>query len=171
MANSVSRRTYFGLGWYVCLTALAAAMGLSFAMHAINFVLVMGAVMGGGALALLVFRIRPKFVGIAVGSLAVGCWSLLALGFGALALFGESSPLEVTLDDGQVCRESVYGFAAGDSGEILDIYKRYVLIDYRLYHQVHSEVYPDTAPAVPEKLLDVVPECQTRINKARSAGA
>jgi hypothetical protein len=170
MANA-SRRLYIGLGCYVGATALSAAAGLSFSAHMLNVAVVIGALIAVGALALSVFRIRPRWAGILGGCLAFCGWALLLLYFGGVALFNGNSAVTVRLDNGALCRETVYGFVTGDSGEELEVYKRYLFIDYRLHHQIHSDVYPNTAKPMSAEMTKVVAGCQSRINAVRAAAS
>lgn len=164
----MSKRQYWGLGCYICLTALSAVLGLSFAAHVLNIAAVIGACLALGALTLLLFSIKPGFAGVVAGCLGVICWLVLMLCIGGLTFFSGSSPVTVTLDDKLVCRETAYGFVTSDSGEELEIYKRYLLLDYRVYHQFHSDIDPDAQTPVPAKLANMVAVCQAKIIKARS---
>lgn len=166
MKNTITRR-YLGLAGYVSITVLAAALGLSFAAHVINVVAVIGAFFAAAALALLLFRIRPRFAGIAAGCIGLACWLLVSICFAGLTLLGGNSAVAITLDDNLICRETVYGFVTSDSGEELDIYQRYLFIDHRLYHQIHSDVDPTFATPVPANLGSLVERCQVKIDKAR----
>ena len=166
--KNMMNRPYLGLSCYVCITALAAVSGLSFAAHTVNVAALIAAYGSAGALVLLLFRIRPRFAGIAAGCLGLGCWLLVSLLSVGLGIMSGNSPATVALDDKLICRETVYGFVTSDSGEELDIYRRYLFIDYRLYHQIHSDVDPTVTTPVPAKLSPLVDQCQVKINKTRT---
>jgi len=156
------------MGIFIFVIVLSAALGFSFAAHVLNVVVAIAALMLIGLLALLLFRIRPKFVAVPIGSLAIFFWFLLALGLGGVRLFEGNSAVMVALDDGYYCQESVYGFVTSDSGEELEVYKRYLFVDYRLYHKIHSDVYPNGETPVPKDLADTVAHCQEKVNEVRS---
>lgn len=165
----MTKQGYFLLVCYVILIALSAALGFSFSVHLLNIFAAFTALIFIGALALLAFRIKPKFAAISVGSVAIFAWLLLALCMAAVMLFDGNSAVTVALEDGQYCEETVYGFVTGDSGEELAIYQRYLFIDQRVYHGVHSDVYPNHVTPVPTGLANTVARCQAKINKKRLA--
>jgi hypothetical protein len=146
-------------------------LGFSFSVHLLNILATFTALIFIGALALLAFRIKAKFVAISVGSVAVFAWLLLALGMGAVMLLDGNSAVTVALEDGQYCEETVYGFVTGDSGEELAIYRRYLFIDQRIYHGVHSDVYPNDVTRVSTSLASLLARCQAKINKKRLGSA
>jgi hypothetical protein len=119
------------------------------------------------ALVLFSFRIKPTWLGVATGILSACGWWLGCLWIVLTAAFDGNSPASVELGDGLVCRETVYGFVASDSGQELDIFRRYLFIDHRLYHERRSDVYPGDPVPPPAGLRDAVARCDARLNQRR----
>ncbi|MYM88934.1 hypothetical protein GTP91_17355 [Rugamonas sp. FT82W] len=71
----------------------------------------------------------------------------------------------MALGDGLYCGVTVYGCATGDSGEEVNPYQRYLVIDQTVYHQLHSDIYPNEAPPA------TLARCQAGFNLARATGA
>ncbi len=166
MLSATKRRKLTLIG-YVLSVALAAYAGLSFSAHLLNVAATLGAVLSLGLLALPAFDIRPKFVGIVVGCCAFFLWLLLILTLGSVALFEGNSALTVALGDGQYCEESIYGFVAGDSGEELTIYQRYLFVDRQLYRQRNSQFSPNPEAKNAARWRAVAAHCQKKINQTR----
>lgn len=147
---------------------MLAAAGISFSAHALNLLAILAALASSGTLVLLLFRLRRKWIGAPAGCLGTLCWVLVAVYLLGAALFDGNSEVMVMLDNGIVCRETVYGFVTSDSGEELEIFRRFYLVDYRLHHQIHSDVYPNVAQTVSAEMGDLILRCQHEINSSRS---
>lgn len=123
----------------VLAVGAAIWLDISFFNHLINLAVIIGALCCGVFLSLFFFRLRPRFITVPMGviamllTLALGVFSLLDLAFGG------SVASSVDIGDGLVCHESPYGFA-GDGGERLDVFRRYLVIERR----VMSESLTDT---------------------------
>jgi len=166
MVIATKRRKLTLIG-YVLAVALSAYAGLSFSVHLLNVAATLGVLLSLGLLALPAFDIRPKFVGIVVGCCAFALWLLLALVLSSVALFEGNSALKVAFGDGRYCEESIYGFVAGDSGEELTIYQRYLFVDRQLYRQRHSQFYPNQDAKNAARWRDAAARCQKEINQTR----
>jgi hypothetical protein len=101
--------------------------------------------------------------------LASGAWLTCVL-LGLVVLI-EQSPATVQLNDGLICHETVYGFVTTDSGEIMDIYRRYLFIDHRLLSQVHSDPEPETNVPPPPAFAATLARCQLLVNAKRQAAS
>lgn len=168
-ARRAEARQYARCSAFIIVCVIAWAANLSFAGHALNLAANIGMMACAGLLVLFTFDMRPKLAGISLGLLAAGAWLFGLLLCLASALFDGNSPATVRLDDGLVCRETVYGFVTSDSGEIMDIYRRYLFIDHRIYQQVHSDVTPNPPVQAPAGLRDATARCQAAVNAQRRA--
>lgn len=147
---------------------MLAAAGISFSVHALNLLAIFAALATTATLVLLLFGLRQKWIGLPAGCLGTLCWGLVVVYLLGAALFDGNSEVMVMLDNGIVCRETVYGFVTSDSGEELEIFRRFYLVDYRLHHQIHSEVYPNATQTVPTEIGALVLRCQHEIDLRRS---
>lgn len=167
--SKMRHRARFSVFILVC--ALARALDLSIAGHILNVAANVGVMVCAGLLVAFAFGIGPVFVGAAISLLAGGAW-LIGLVFCLLSAISDgNSPVTVQLDDGLICRETVYGFVAGDSGEVMDIYRRYLFIDYRLLSQMDSDVEPEQNRPPPPALAGTLSRCRARVKLAYSAAA
>jgi hypothetical protein len=155
---------------FILFCALARALNLSIAGHILNVAAIVGIMVCAGFLIAFAFTIRPVFVGSTVGLLAGVAW-LAGLLICVMSAVFDDSPVTVQLDDGLICRETVYGFAAGDAGEIMDIYRRYLFIDHRLLSQMDSDAEPEQNTPPPPAFSDTLARCRARVNAARGAAA
>ena len=165
----MTKRGHFLIVCCIVIVAISAAWGLSFSAHLLNILVTLAAVTYLGVLTLLAFRLKPKYVAIPLGCTAIFTWLLLMLYLGCVTLFDGNSAVSVELDEGLHCEESVYGFVTSDSGEELTIYRRYLFIDRKIYHEVHSDVYPNEVQAIPASITNIVNRCHAQINKKRLA--
>lgn len=157
-------------GFILCC-ALARALDLSFAGHVLNLAAVAGVMVCAAFLVVFAFRMAPRTVGVAVGLLAGSAWLGGLIFCLMMGVFGGNSAATVQLDDGLVCRETVYGFVTSDSGEIMDIYRRYLFVDHRLLSQRHSDVEPEDDKPPPAAMADTLARCRMRVNAQRAAMA
>lgn len=113
--------------------AVGAAMWLniSFFNHIVNMAAIIGALCCYGFLSLFFFQLRPKVVAVPMGLIALVLTLVLAIGSLFDLAFGGNVADSADLGDGLVCHESPYGFA-GDGGERLDVFRRYLVIDRRI---------------------------------------
>lgn len=169
-AGAMTARRHLYLSGLVVAVAAAAASGFSFAGHAANVTAIAIALIAGGVQVLYSIDSRPRILGAAIGLVAGVAW-LLALLFCAMSLAFDNAPVTVALGDGLYCSETVYGFAAGDSGEETDLYQRYLVIDHRVYDQIHSDIYPNDPQPERARFAGELARCQAGINQARAAGA
>jgi hypothetical protein len=156
---------------FIIFCALAWMANLSFAGHALNVIAIVVVVICAGSLAMFAFGLRPTVVGLSVGLMATGAFLLGLLFCLEEVLVHGNSPATAQLDDGLVCRETVYGFVTSDSGELMEIYRRYLFIDHRIYHRIHSDIDPDNAAPPPAGIADTLARCQAAVNAQRSAAA
>lgn len=156
---------------FILLAALAWAFDLSFAGHALNLVAAVAVLLCAGFLIVSAFGLRPRLVGVTAGLLASGAWIAGLLFLFLSAALMDQSPATVQLDDGLICRETMYGLAAGDSGDTMAIYRRYLFIDHRLLSQVRSDTAPENTTPPPPAFTDTLARCRARVNAARSAAA
>jgi hypothetical protein len=157
-----ARRDLLIPGGILAAVGSAAALNISFAAPFFNFLAVLAALCAAGALVLLLFGIRPSWLGIPLGVLGIGAWLMACLWIVMLAAFDGNSPFEVALGDGLLCRRTVYGSVASDSGQDLAIYRRMLFIDRRLYVERHSDVYPNGPHPAPARLRDAVARCRAQ---------
>lgn len=167
-ARAVTARRHLCLSGVVAAVAAAAASGFSIAGHTGNVMAIAAALIAGGVLVLYAFGSRPRILGVATGIVAGIAWLLMLL-FCGMSLIVDNSPVTVALGDGLYCGETAYGFVTGDSGEEVNLYQRYLFIDHTVYHQLHSDIYPNEAP--PARLAATLARCQAGFNLARAAGA
>jgi len=161
VAVHLPARREFILGGFVALVAIAHALDLSFAAPFFNFLIVLFALCGGGALVLALFGLGPRWVGVPLGLLGV-CGLLMAcLWIVVTAVFDGNSPADAELGDGLLCRQTAYGFVTSDSGVDLAIYRRFLLVDRKLYGERRSAIYPNGTPAIPAGLQSAVTRCGT----------
>lgn len=167
--DTLTARRHLLLSGFVLAVTAAAVSGFSFAGKAGNVIAVIAALISYGALALFSFRAKPNFIALPVGILSLCAWLLALLYLGVTMLFTGNSSASVALDEARYCRETVYGFVTGDSGEELEIFQRYLFIDHSLYRQTHSDVYSNEPTHAPAKFADAVSRCQTKIDEQRAA--
>lgn len=168
-ASAGTARRHLCLSGLVAIVAAAAASGFSFAGHAGNVAAIAVALIAGGVLVLYSFGSVPQILGVATGLVAGIAW-LLALFGCAMGLAFSNSPVTVALGDGLYCSETVYGFVTGDSGEETDLYQRYLVIDHKVYHQVHSDIYPNESQPERARFAAALASCQAGIIQARATG-
>lgn len=157
------------LSGFVAFVAIAHALDLSFAAPFLNFLIVLFALCAGGALVLALFGLGPRRLGVPLGLLGIGGWLMACLWIVLTAAFDGNSPADTALGDGLVCRRTVYGFVASDSGEEFSIYRRTLFIDRKLYYERRSEIYPNNPPAVPAGLQQAVTRCRQAAGISASA--
>ena len=148
------------LGGFVAVVAIAHALDLSFAAPFLNFLIVLFALCAGGALALALFGIQPRWLGMLLGLLGVGAWIMGLLWILVFAVFDGDSPSDTAFDAGLLCRRTVYGFVAGDSGQTLSLYRRHALIDHRIHDERRSDIYPSDPPLPPAPVRNIVERCR-----------
>jgi hypothetical protein len=149
------------LGGFVAFVVIAHALDLSFTAPFFNFVTVLFALGAAGTLVLALFGVGPRWLGVPLGLLGTGGWLMACLWIVVTAAFDGNSPADVKLGDDLLCRRTVYGFVAGDSGEELSIYRRTLFIDRKLYDERRSEIYPHPSPPAPAGLQRAVSHCRT----------
>ena len=66
------------------------------------------------------------------------------------------------------CKRSFYGFAFTDGGEILEVFKRYLIVDKRLFKQEHSDNYPEEDIPVPAIWIETMRHCQDALKNKSS---
>jgi len=169
-ANAVTARRHLCLSGLVVAIAAAAASGFSLAGHAANVMAIALALIAAGVQVLYSIDSRPRILGAVIGLVAGVAW-LLALLFCAMSLAFGNSPVTVALGDGLYCSETVYGFVTGDSGEETDLYQRYLVIDHKVYHQVHSDIYPNEPQPERARFATALARCQAGVNLVYAAGA
>jgi hypothetical protein len=163
-------RRYLALSAFIVAVTGGGALHLSFTVAICNVLVILAAIIGSAMLVIFSFRIRPAWLGISSGIFSACGWLMGCLFFALGALFEGNSPADVELGNGLHCRATVYGFAAGDSGEEFDIYRRFLLIDYRIYYERHSDVYPINPVPAPPDLREAIPRCRVLVNRQRQAG-
>lgn len=161
MAVHLPARRDLILGGFVALVAIAHALDLSFAAPFFNFLIVLFALCGGGALVLALFGVKPHWVGIPLGLLGIGGLLMVCLWIVVTAVFDGNSPADAELGDGLLCRQTAYGFVTSDSGVDLAIYRRFLLVDRKLYGERRSAIYPNGTPAIPAGLQSAIMRCGT----------
>jgi hypothetical protein len=163
-------RQRLALSAFVLAVAGAAALHLSFTAPVCNFLVGLAAVIGSAVLVMFTFLIRPAWLGMSSGILGVCAWLMGCLFFGLGALFEGNSPVDVELGNGLHCRATVYGFVTGDSGDEFEIYRRFLLIDYRVYHERDSAIYPKFPLPAPSGWGEAIRRCKVLVNQQREAG-
>lgn len=112
------------LGGFVAFVAIAHALDFSFAAPVLNFLIVLFALRAGGALVLALFGVGPRRVGVPLGLLGTAGLLMACLWIVVTAAFDGNSPKDAALGDGLLCRRTMYGFVASDSGQELALYRR-----------------------------------------------
>jgi len=154
-----ARRELILIG-FAAAVAGAYALDLSFAAPFFNFLIVLFALCAGGALVLALFGIGPRWAGVTLGLLGVGGWLLACLWIVVTASFDGNDAIDLALGDGLLCRRTMYGFVASDSGHELAIYRRTLFVDRKLYYDRRSEIYSNDPPPVPAELRHAVSRCR-----------
>jgi hypothetical protein len=151
--------------------AIAWMLHLSFAGHALNVAAVVAVVICSGALALSAFNFRPARLALPVGLLAAFTW-LVNLAGVTLVFLDHGPTVTAQLGNGVHCRETDYGYFGGDPpGRIMDIYRRYLFIDHRIYRQFNSAIGPLEVLPAPVGLPDAPARCLALVDAARRAAA
>lgn len=166
--DAVRARRYLACSGIVIAITVGSLLGLSFSGRAGNVVAVVIALYCGVALALYSFRLRPKLLAVPVGVMSMIGWLMLTLFLCIDTLFSGNSTVAIELGDGLHCRESVYGFVTSDSGEEMDVFKRYVFIDHKLYHEARSAIYPIHPTYRPAALQDAIRRCEAAVRLKRT---
>ncbi|MGB9107672.1 MAG: hypothetical protein WCC39_03200 [Telluria sp.] len=148
------------LGGIAAAAAASAALHISFVAPFFNFLAVLIALCGAGALVLALFGIGPRWFGIPLGLLGLGGWLMACLWVIVTAAFDANAPVDVALGDELLCRRTTYGFVASDSGHELAIYRRMLFVERRLYYERVSDIYPSEPPSVPTELRGTVNRCR-----------
>ncbi|HEX8788437.1 MAG TPA: hypothetical protein VF793_19785 [Telluria sp.] len=149
--------------------AIAYLLDLSFAGHALNIIAVAAVVICAGALTLSAFSIRPTYLALPVGLLAACAW-LINLAGVSLAFLDRGPVATAQLGSGLHCRETEYGyFLSNPPGWIMDIHRRYLFVDHRIYRQFNPAAGPVEVVAAPEGLPDAPARCHALIDAQRSA--
>jgi hypothetical protein len=148
------------------MLVLAASSGLTFSSQLANVIAVMTGLAGAGVLSLHAFGLQPRWFGIAVGLSCILGW-LLGLVFWMMMLFFDGlSPVTVQLDDGVHCRASLYGFV-GSSGQSLELFRHYALIDYKLVSVHQPDFMPDEALEMPNAFRRQISACMAAIARSQ----
>lgn len=164
-------RAHVGASLLMAAVVLSAWQGWSFAGGIANLGAVWLAWIASAFLALTPFYLKPRLLGGAAGILCAGGWLLASLWLALTLLFENNSPAEADLGDGLHCRESVYGFAAGDSGTDLALFRRYGFIDHKVLDLRESDVYPQSNQPAPPAWRAAVLRCHRLVERRRRADA
>jgi hypothetical protein len=157
------------LGGFIAVVAIAHALDFSFAAPFFNFLIVLFALCAGGALVLALFGVKPRWLGIPLGLLGIGGLLMACLWIVVTAAFDGNSPVDAELGDGLLCRRTMYGFVASDSGQELALYRRFFLIDHRIHYERRSDIYPSAPTSVPADLQNAVTRCRQAAGISSSA--
>jgi hypothetical protein len=167
-ADKAMVRGALGLALLAAVVAAGAATGWTFSRHRANVVAVFAAFGAAALPTLFVFTMRPRFLALALGGLCVMAWvsaALLALLVGA---FEGNSAAVADLGGGMVCRVSVYGSAAADSGEDIELFERHWLLDYRRAWIRQSAVHPEDDAALGPGMSELAVLCRARVEQQRT---
>lgn len=141
----------------VLLTAACVWHGLFFASRMMNLGAVLVVAIAYCYFSLASFTIRPKLLGIIVGSTFIAplILTVVTLPFTGLALgfiLHDANPpyAETTTNDGMICRTREYGMAASDEGQEVELirpiyglaYRKVfsTAVSYRMSSQTHGEL-------------------------------
>lgn len=164
-------RRHLAYAGFVVLVCAAPQIGITFAPHALNVAAVLAALLAGAALALFAVTAAPGPIDILAGLLCTAAWLAALLGTGLIALVRDHSPVTVSLGDGIVCRESVYGMAATASGMEYDFDRRYGFIDRRLYRYEASDDRSENMEPAEARWQQPLARCQALASAARTGAA
>jgi hypothetical protein len=152
----------------IVLVCAAPQIGITFAPHALNVAAVLAALGAAAVLVPYAVTVAPRRLAVPVALLCTAAW-LATLFVAALsALFDGSSPL-VSLGDGMVCRDRMYGTAATDSGVDYEIHRRYLFIDRLLFTWNDSDQHPEALHAVEARWQRPLARCQAMLGAALEA--
>jgi hypothetical protein len=161
-----------GAAAVMTVIVLASLLELSFAFRWLNLALCGLALLCAARLAVFCLQAKQRLPWLPTGVLGVlGLLGVLAYALGgSLAVAYEGRVIEVAAAEGRVCRWSMYGFVTGDSGNVLDVYRRYGVVDVPLGRIVRSDVSPETNVAPPAALQHTVGECDRKVDAALREG-
>ncbi|WP_036172889.1 hypothetical protein [Massilia sp. 9096] len=125
---------------FIIACALAWLWGLSFAGHASNKVTIIAALLCMGMLTLATYRVKPL---LPVSILATLAWLIALLAVVLLMLTGYRTT--VALGDGLYCSETNVS-SLGESSQILEIFRRHLFIDQRLYTFTYEDPHEALQP-------------------------
>jgi hypothetical protein len=145
----------------VIACALAWLLGISFAGHAPNKLAVVAALLCMGMPTLATYRIKPLLPVSVLASLA---WliALLAVVLLMLTDYRVAAPL----GDSLYCSETDVN-SLGESSEILEIFRRHLFIDHRIYMFTYEDPH-EALPSMPGQ-PDGPARCRTLLDGARRA--
>lgn len=146
-------------------------IGTTFAPHVLNVGAILLGMWAAAALTAFAFRAGPWQVAMPAGLACTAAWLLALVVLLLTALLDGGSPVTVSLGDGTVCRQTVYGMVAIDSGEDDEIDRRILFIDRRLFVYRHSDVEPDTTPPPGPPWQRAIERCQALAAAANGAAA
>lgn len=151
------------------LVVLASLLEWSLAFHGLNLALCGAALLCALKLALFCVRAQPRWLWLPTSVLGLFGVGIYTLG-GAVSVAFEGRAIEVAAAEGRVCRWSMYGFVTGDSGNVLEVYRRHGVIDVPLARVVRSDVSPEDNVPPPAGLQATVDECDRKVNAVLRAG-
>jgi len=153
----------------LALVVLASVMEWSLAYHSLNLALCGLALLCAARLAVFCLQVKQRLPWLPIGVLGLLGVLAYAVG-GSLAVAFEGRVVEVAAAEGRVCRWSMYGFVTGDSGSVLEVYRRYGVVDVPLGRIVRSDVSLEDNVAPPAALQDTVGECDSKVNAVLREG-
>nr|WP_314546017.1 hypothetical protein [uncultured Massilia sp.] len=166
-ADKAMLRHALGLALLVCVIAAGARTGWTFFHHGANVVAVCAAFGAAALLALFVFSMRPRWVALSLGGLCVVAWLFAVLLTFLVSAFEGNSAAVADLGGGMYCRVSVYGSAAADSGEDIELFERHGLLDYLRISIRQSAVHPEGDAALGPGLMELATFCRARVEEQR----
>lgn len=153
----------------LALMVLASLLELSLAFHWLNLALCGIALLCAASLAVFCQQTKQRLPWLLIGWL--GWLGVLAYAVGgALSVALEDRVIEVAATDGRVCHWSMYGFVTSDSGNVLEVYRRYGVVDVQLARIVRSDVSPEGNVPPPAALQDTVGECDKQVDAVLRVG-
>ena len=147
------------------MLVIAAAIGLTFSAQLANVIAVMVGLACAGALSLYAFGLHPRWWRIVVGLSCILSWLMSVVFWVMVLVFDGHSPATVQLDDGVNCRASLYGFV-GSSGQSLELFRRYVFIDYKIVSVHQPDLVPDEALEIPAAFRQQISACRAAIARS-----
>lgn len=144
----------------VALVGTSFACGLSLSWHPANVLAVLLAFSCAGAVVRFAFRMPSLWLVIPVGFSCGAAW--LLLGWVMASSNEDYPPLTVQLDNGMLCRSRSEMVLLSDSARELTLYRRFLLVDYRVsrWGNQGNNILPHIDP--PEPWRAAFEQCEAR---------
>jgi hypothetical protein len=152
-STNVKKQTYFGAVLFILLVFVGVKLSISFTSFLANSIVISLAYACFGFLALSLFRLKPKSIGIVLGVLSsiplVLGVLLTTIGFLGLAFITADyrTTYEAKLPSGLKCLVSTTGNATAAGGNDVRLYKQIIWgVEYRAAKKYYAEDDPKPEP-------------------------